>query len=121
MDKLVLVSTLNSYGVHSAGRPGRMAFGLRKYRGTYRVFIPHQLCEEGDRADFLASKDGFAIRFSQNGQRAVSGKNTLRVVSVPKQISKHLEKIPDHVVDLTSEELPDRTWFFPFSQFLAFE
>lgn len=121
MDDMVLVSTRNTAGLSGAGRPTRKNFCLRKYGHIHTLGIPHHVCDEGSRADLMVSSDGFAIKFNEDGERMVNGTRTVRNTMIPKAIWKHIHNFQEGVTELVSEELPDRTWFFPFSQFLASE
>ena len=120
MDDLVLVvKKTTPEGIVRTGRPARNSFALRKYPGNCVIAVPPGIIQDGDRAEFYMSASGFAIQFTPSGSRAVSKKQgeRTRMVSVPVEVSKHLQDVPDGPMELIVDERPDRLYFFPFSQF----
>lgn len=122
MDDLVLVAKKTvPEGIVRSGRPARSTFSLRKYPGNCIIAVPSGVIMDGDRSEFYMSNSGFAVQFSPEGSRAVSKKQgeRTRMVSVPVDIAKRLQGVPDGPLDLIYDERPDRLYFFPFSQFAA--
>ena len=124
MEDLVLVSKVNgAAGLSSlrAGRPARTNFCLRGYEKFHLLGLPNGTCGDGDRIDFLMSASGFAVRIGPNGERSISKNRTGRSAMVPKNIVNHIPNLTSGKTELVSEEHPDRTWYFPFSQFFQHE
>jgi hypothetical protein len=120
MDDMVLVSKVDSLagsGSLRLGRPKRTNFCLRRNDKLYMLGIPSGTYEEGDRINFFLSPTGFAVNFTPSGERTISGKLTNRTAMIPRVIADHMTGTKNGVTELVSEEHPNRTWFFPFSQF----
>ena len=120
MKGMVLVSKADSSNGSSGlrlGRPKRTGFCVRRGGKIYMLGIPKGFFGRDDRANFFVSQDGFAVNISPDGERAISGKATSPHTLIPRIIADQLLGIADGTTNLVSEEKPDRTWFFPFSQF----
>ncbi len=121
MDGMVLVSktdSSNGSGSLRPGRPKRTSFCVRRSGKKYMMGIPKGLFDEGDSINFFLLPDnGFAVNISPNGERAISGKSTSPNTLIPRVIADKLISISDGTTELVAEERPDRTWYFPFSQF----
>lgn len=120
MEELTLVSKVNpaaGVGSQSSGRPPRTGFCMRRYEKLTHIGLPSHLCEDGDRVDFMISDMGFAVRIGLNGGRSISKGQTGKTAMVPRQIMKVMPEVPNGTLDLVSENVGGRTWFFPFNQF----
>jgi len=120
MKGMVLVSkadSSNGLGGLRLGRPKRTGFCVRRSDKIYMLGIPKSFFGKDDRANFFVSQDGFAVNISPDGERAISGKLSTPHTLIPRIIANQMESIADGTTNLVSEELPDKTWFFPFSQF----
>ena len=120
MDKLVLISKANkSSGLNcsTSGRPVRTSFCLRQYDKYNTLGIPSGICEDFDKVDFFMSRNGFALRLGPDAERSISKNHTGRTAMVPKEITDRISKSQIGTTELVAEKRPDRTWYFPFSQF----
>lgn len=120
MEGMILVAkadTINCSGSLRRGRPKRTNFCLRRNDKLYVLGIPIGAYADGDRINFFFSEDGFAVNINPNGERAISGKLTNRSAMIPRMIADRMMKAKNGVTELVAEERPDRTWYFPFSQF----
>lgn len=125
MDDLVLVKKMtagerNQLGMN-IGRPNRTTFALRHYsEKSFMLAIPSQIVQPGDGVEFFMSSTGFAIQLSPEGSRKLSGKRGASTANIPLEVRQHLSSAPAGSIDLNVvEEMPNRTWFFPFSQISA--
>lgn len=120
MEGMILVSkadSTNGSGSLRLGRPKRTVFCARRNGKIYTLGIPKSVLGADDRINFFMSADGFAVTICPTGERAISGKSTSPHALIPRIIADQMFGITNGTKDLISEEKPDRTWFFPFSQF----
>lgn len=120
MEDLVLVKKASRADVLAntrTGRPARSTFALRNYKGTRILALPHGTYNEGDKIDFFLSGAGFAVQVGPEGSRSISGKKNSRTAAVPLEVGKKLEDVTEGSHTLVAQEMPDRMWFFSFSQF----
>lgn len=120
MDDLVLIHKASRAEVLKdarTGRPARKSFALRSYYNACILALPPGICDDGDKIDFLMSKSGFAIQIGPEASRAITGRKNTRTASVPIEIRKMFDSLPEGSHELIADERPDRIWFFPFSQF----
>lgn len=124
MESMVLVSKADSSkgsGGLRLGRPKRTGFCVRRNGKIYLLGIPKGFFGKDDRINFFVSQDGFAATICPTGERAISGKTATSQALIPRVIADQLHSTPDGTTELISEERQNRTWFFPFSQFLSKE
>lgn len=122
MDGMVLVSktdSSNGSGSLRLGRPKRTGFCVRRNGKIYMLGIPKIFFGKDDRINFFMSENGFAVTICPTGERAISGKATTPHTLIPRIIADKMTGVTDGTTNLVSEERPDKTWFFPFSQFSA--
>jgi len=100
-----------------AGRPSRTGFCIRIYGQIKQIGLPNDECREDDKIDFLVSDTGFAVRIGPHGERAISKHRTGKTATLPIKIFKIIPNLKIGKVDLISEKIDERTWFFPFKQF----
>jgi len=121
MDDLILVKKLSRAEVLEGtrtGRPKRTKFALRHYneKGSCLLALPSDLYTDGDKAEFYMSNAGFAIQLTPDGSRLISGKKNTHTASVPKEIRDRISGLVEGSIELVPQEMPDRIYFFPFSQ-----
>jgi hypothetical protein len=100
-----------------AGRPTRTKFCLRIYGKLIHMGLPTDECGDEDRIDFFVSSEGFAVKIGPHGERAISKHRTGKTATLPKKIVEAIPNLKDGTVELVSEEVGNRTWFFPFEKF----
>lgn len=123
MDELVLVKKLSRAETlqgRRTGRPQRTKFSLRNYssKGSCLLALPADIYQEGDKAEFYLSGQGFAIQLTPEGSRLITGKKNTRTASVPKEIRERLTGLVEGSIDVVPQEMPDRMYFFAFHLFL---
>lgn len=121
MDELVLVKKLSrAEALHGrrTGRPQRTKFSLRNYssKGSCLLALPADIYQEGDKAEFYLSGQGFAIQLTPEGSRLITGKKNTRTASVPKEVRERLTGLVEGSIDMVPQEMPDRMYFFAFHQ-----
>lgn len=123
MDELVLVKKLSRAEAlqgRRTGRPQRTKFSLRNYssKGSCLLALPADIYQEGDKAEFYLSGQGFAIQLTPEGSRLITGKKNTRTASVPKEVRERLTGLVEGSIDMVPQEMPDRMYFFAFHQLL---
>lgn len=121
MDELVLVKKLSRSEAlqgRRTGRPQRTKFSLRNYssKGSCLLALPADIYQEGDKAEFYLSGQGFAIQLTPEGSRLITGKKNTRTASVPKEVRERLTGLVEGSIDMVPQEMPDRMYFFAFHQ-----
>jgi len=119
MEDLVLVkkiSQADALANKRTGRPKRQGFALRNYSKAVMVALPYGISKDGDKIDFYLSSTGFAIKIGPECSRAISGKKSSKTVSVPVEVRKRLEFLPEGSRPLVSDEMPGNMFFFPFGR-----
>ena len=64
------------------------------------------------------SGQGFAIQLSPEGSRLITGKKNTRTASIPKELREKMNGMIEGSMELVPQEMPDRIYFFAFSQLL---
>jgi hypothetical protein len=123
LEDLILVKKMSRADILKntrTGRPARTTFALRNYnsKGNCMLALPSDLYQDGDKAEFYMSGAGFAIQLSPEGSRLLTGKKNTRTASIPKEVRDRMVGMPEGSIELVPQVLPDRTYFFPFSQLL---
>lgn len=123
MDDLVLIRKLSRAEFlkgNRTGRPQRKNFCLRNYnsKGACLLALPGNVYQEGDKAEFYMSGSGFAIQLTPDGSRLITGKKNTRTASIPKELRERMTGMIEGSIELEPQEMPDRMYFFPFSQFI---